>query len=1550
MTEKKRNRRRLRRVFIFSLALLALFFLGVPVTLRYVLLTASASDRVKNELQKQVGKSLAEPLAMGGISVDLWGRVVVSDIRLGDEKEPLFKAKKLLVSVKILQLIHDRKNPANIIKRVRIVKPRIHVIRLPEGGYNFDPLIKGSSKMGGRALPQFRISMADGVLLYEDRNVKAPYPIRSVRLDDFHGEVSLRRERVLLVSVDSARSNVGGRVRVNLKYDLRSGWRLESDLRQVPLELAGRFFSIGGYKLEGAVPKLDFYAEAAFTRIGNPPVYSWGGKARIPGARIVSKNGRRNFTDVKADVRFSEKMMAFENLEADFAGGAVRGYGSILDYRNPSFLAKLDFDSLRLGALAAGTSEKIKSPPDGAVSGTAFVSGRKDSIQAAVTFAGKDFIYRGLRFGRFDGQVSYEDGRADVGVSLEGVGGAVEARGAVRTDGGLSSYFAAVDFNGVSLPDLMNAGGVKISEPVEGVVGGNIVLRSDETSGKPEFYGSARGDGVSSYGIENASATVNFRYAGGGLTIENLVAESGPELLIADGTVGADGALDISVDAALGRVSTVLAVAGRADIPGDGALKLSGFIGGTLKEPSFHGDVEGRDVTVSTMSANRVTGSVKYENEVLTLSDFYIHSGKDRHEVDGWIDLEKRNLALDVKVSGASIAGLIGLAKDTFRLETEFPEGLDGIVSARASVGGSFDQPVAEMDVTARDIFIYGETVTGAKLKMSYDKFLKVNEGLLDAAGGVIEVSGIIDPESLDLIFEGKSLRAEKVANAKPYDLKGAFGMFGTIAGSFKSPELGVSFSSEEISFHGTGFKVSDGKLVYRDGGLVELERMTAARGEEKYSFQGSYDLNADSLDMDVSFEKAELNTLSDVLVSAAGLDLAAAKKSKTYEKRPGFRSFKLPEGTNGALRGKCRLKYKGSLEGVISLEGGNLTFGHYPIDGLTFEGAFEGKQIRITEFEAHNEKSIVQASGNVDLEQKASSRLSISAFGIELSRLHDMGLIKIPVGGMADLVVDLIGKEGGQNMAGSIEAYNPSVMNVAFDRARGQFEFDGNVITLKNLLLLLGDESVVVNAALPVYEEFKDKFRVAVSARNLDLSVLNPLLKETGVEIGGRATLDGVRITGNYDSPVFHGGVSLDSASVAHKDLKPPLSDINGKLKLEKNGLTVDSLQGKLGDRDVDFQGGIGFKGLAVDTVELAAADVDNLYLKYKNIYRGKIGLENVGVKYTNDPRQLEITGRGGRTPVVYVHNGIFTIPTFSGKSQAQPDVPIVFGAGNINLKVGENVVVQNAGKNLIMEPSGQITVGGRMSNPELKGWLTATRGQIRLYTATFKIVEEAVIGFNTIKGVGIVPMFYLVGGTRVQGTDVTLYVSGPMIDINQYPAYRELCGVDKPGGEALPGGAVGITVPTMAMGPGGEVIVPVCPRYTFEAYEENDPAAPPLSEQAVLQKLGLVDLVSGGADTAEALRVIGFSAFSPYLGSYIEEGAGLENFTIDLDPNKDVLVKLEKRIKYRFSVRYERLFSQEVKEQLDLRYEFRKRSFLKWGIDQDNQTDYQVEYRLRF
>jgi hypothetical protein len=1532
----KRKSRVWRRLAALAV-LLALTLFILPAAFRYVILTSYGAERLKHDIENWAGANLSEPLTMGKLEVDLLGRVIVSNVRLGDRKEPLFESRKILVLLSVTHFLgKDYWHPANLVRHIRLIEPKIHVIRLPGGVYNYLPLIKGSSGMAGGKLPEFKVSMSGGELLFEDRNSAAPYPIRYIHVRDFHGLLNLRRERRLILNLDSADGGLCKRVQLKLKYDMRSGWRMNAEFDAVPLDMVKVFLPKTGFDIDGTADRLHFHAEAAFTKIGHPPVFSWGGETRLDGARFTMPGGKWNADDVSANVKFSERMFVFEDLDAGFAGGRLGGYGSVVDYSNPAALLSLNFESLNARNLATASFGNELSKIGGSLSGTALVSVAEGSLQATASVAGADMYYNGFNLGKLNGQVSYANGRIDAGLSISGASGEIETIGKASTapGGGIGSYFFTVDFSGVAVPDILAAASANFQQRTEGTVGGEVVLRSGKPGGSPEIFGSVQGQKLAAYGVENASATVSFKYSGGNLDLENLVAEAGEELLVADGTVGGNGALDVKIDAAVGKVSTALAIAGRNDIAGDGDIKLSGRVGGTVEHPSFRGDIEGNNLAISSMSADRVTGGITYEKDVLTLSDLYLYSGRDRHELDGWIDLGNRKLDLDMKVSGASLAGLAGLVRDALHIQTRFPEDLGGIVSADASISGTFDDPAAEMKITATDVTMYGEKIDSANLNLSYEKFLKVLNARIQAAGGEITFSGNADPDALDLVFEGKSLMAEKITHFKQYRLEGALAASGIVTGTLKSPEAGAIFSSDKLFFRGTDFKISEGKISYREEGLIELEKMTASRGDENYYFRGRYDLAASSLDLNATLENAGLKTLT------------------------GFLPFKLPEGTKGLLQGKCRLTYTDRLSGVVSLSGADLSVGTYPVDEMKLQGSFDGLQFNISEFEAHNEISTVQAGGMIDMEKKTSSRLNISAFGIELSRLSDMGLIYLPaggsrkpVGGMADIVVDLIGKEGSQTMAGSITAYNPSVMNVEFDRAQGLFDFDGDVISLTNLQLLKGEDRLTVSAKLPVRDSKKNVFDISIAARNLDLDILNPLLKSAGAQLGGSATLENFGIGGDYNKPEWRGSILLDSVSFSHHDLKPALTGIHGKMRFnDANTLEAETLEGEFGGSSVKLHASAGFNKFYPDNLSLSMENAENLYVEYKNIYHGMIDLANIEVK--SDLKKIEIDGRGGQPPSVKLHNGTFTITYLAAHAPSAAAIPVSIGEAALSFQAGDGFIVQNSGKNLYMEPSGKIQISGPLSNPEMKGWLTATRGHLILYAVSFKVTDEAIIGFNTIKGVGIVPMFYMVGSTRSQGTDITMYVSGPMIDINMYPAYRELCGGGKTVGGTIQStdGMEGITVPTIAIGPGGEITVPVCPRYKFEAYENNDISSTQLTEQQILQKIGLVDIASGKTDTGEALQEMAFSALSPIFGSFVERGIDLENFAVDLDPNKDVLVKLEKRIGNNFYVRYERLFSQEVEEQLDVRYEFRKRSFLKWGINQDNQTDYQVEYRLGF
>jgi len=1382
-----------RALFTSAISVLLVFcaWLGA----RYLLMANGTADRMRREVERRVADAVNEPLAMRKLWIDIWGRVVISDVRLGENKEPIFKAKRLIASISLYRLATNRYHAGNIVRKIRIIEPDILIIRLPDGSYNFTKIIKSSTGAGAAGLPQFPITMKHGRARYLDRNTQAPYPIRHVRIDDFSGALSLKKERVMLISLKSKKTDVAESLRLKMKYDLRAGWRLNSDFRQLPLSTLNAFFPKSGIKFGGDAGRLKFYAEAAFTKIGHPPIFSWGGEGTIRGGVFDYPKARLKFSDITGKARFSEKTVLFDNIRASFAGGTVGGGGILAGYSDPLFSARLNYDSVALRDVARIFTEKTASLSGGRVSGSAYFTGGFKSPSALVRFTGAGIAYRAVKADTAAGELFYTGGRLECAVRAKGEKTRLAAKGALRRDerGSVASYTLVTEFSGLDLPSVLAAGGIKLKEPIHGSIAGDVVFQKAAPDKKPAAFGSIQGEDIAVRGLEGASATIGFRYTHGNLLVENFVAESGEELLIADGTINSDGKLDISISAAVGKVTTALAFADRQDLSGHGIIKVTGALRGSMKNPSFSGELAAENVTVSTMSADRITGSIGYTDNVFSFLDISIMAGKDKHRLNGTLDFKKRIMDVDVEVSGASIAGLAGLAKDAFRITQEPPADLSGIVDAHATVKGSFDAPTAKIEAEGSNIKLYGETVSNAYLRMDYNKKIHIYSGRIKAFGGTVGIAGTVSPEAIDLTCKADDLKAEMVAHAKKYRFAGAFNATGLIGGDFKSPTAKVSFSSHKFSFRGTDFSLSGGQMEYHDE-KFDFTDMKVSRSTESYDVEADYDLASSGFDVSVTFKNADLKTLT------------------------GFLPYKFPAGTSGPLDGQGRIFTRADqLVGGAHITGHDLKVGTYPIDEMSFEGRFDGSQLNVISFDAKNKLSLMQASGILDLSQKASSKLNISAYGIELARLYEMGLISLPVQGLADVIVDLVGEEGSQKMDGSVTAYNPSVNRIGFERAQGLFEYDGNMFTLVNLQMLRGTDRLTVYADLPVRKEFEDRLKVNIQSDGIDLSMLNPLLADYGMKVGGNVGFKNVQIAGSMNNPVFSGTVSLRDATIEHRDMKPALTKINGDMQFSKTSLVINSLTGNWEDKPVKLRGAVEFDKLALESVDLDVQDAKNLYVEYKNIYHGRIDLNDIGLRLTT--KSFEITGRNRRRlPTVRLHDGAFTIPTVtSQKSKAPSSFVFGFGTRSFNIKVGDKFTVQNGWKGMRLEPSGQLQLSGNLSNLQIKGWLTSTRGYINFYTTTFKIIDETIIGFYTLEGIGVVPIFYTAARTRVQNTDITMYVSGPMLDINLYPSYRELCGGNESEESSTIRVGGGLGAPTIALGPGGEMVVPVCPSVKF-------------------------------------------------------------------------------------------------------------------------------------
>lgn len=1509
------------------LILTALILLS-PLILRRIILTDEVSGRISAEVRQRVEDAFGKELEIGRLHIDILGRIVISDIRFGGEPEPIMRAEKAIAIISLRRLITDRDNPGAAIRTVTVVRPRIHIIRHAGGGWNFDSILGSGAGSGAEMLPEFGITIQDADISFDDRHTEAPLPIAQARIPNLHARLDLLREKVLALDASAPETSLGDKLDLKLRFDLTAGWKIDGSIEHVDMKYVERFINPSDYSIAGSVPALSFTIEAAYTHVGNPPNYSWSGRGRLedavfsyPSIGIVMKN-------IKGEAGFTTKTLVVENARGELFGGAA-DFGFSVFLSDPvRFALDAQVTDINIESLKSLAGETEMEFPAGRADGFVSAQGTFSDPRAVFSVTGRDLAYAGYGADSLEAAGEYGGGVIELR-RIEARRGAGTAGGAgtvVIGEEGLKDYRIVASIDNISAPDILDTTGYGNDIEIEGMLSGNITIFAGE-NGSPGAAGTIRAADAAIMEVDRCEAIASFYYMDDMLAVENFVLTGEEEAVVMRGTVGAGGALDITVDGGHAPVRTVLALAGRDDLEASGSVRFSGVISGTPDAPVLAGSFESESIAVSSFAVDRAEGALSYAANNIELEDISLVSGNDRHHLAGNIDFENRTLAMSVNMDDTSLRNMAQLVHDAMRMEMELPDDLDGRFDAQLLVTGSFDNPAGALSIKARDISVYGEKIDSVTMSLDYSDILTVREGSqIRVAGTDISVSGTASERKIDLRIEAPGIRIQEIEYLEPYSVSGLLQASVSIGGSFKSPVVSATAYSEELTFRDTAFKLDNTEMHYENQFLT-AKRIPIIRSDEKYIFRFVYDTAVSSMDI------------------AGDLDNAAMK---TFV---GFLPYEIPEGTGGVLDGSFRLYHESEeVSGAVKLEGKDLSLGTYPIDELVLDGSFEGDTLEINKFEAFNDASIVTADGTLDMREKAAVRMNINARGIELARFSEMGLIGGDIEGFVDVIIDMVTEDGEQLALGSFDAYDPGVAGVTFERGRGRFEFNGRVIELRDVKFLHGDDRISVEADIPVSDENAGSFRIEPSGEDIDLSLLNPALERLGLALAGTASLDNVVVNGSFERPELHGRIIFSGGGAEYNQLEQPVENINGSVLLSGNEIILDGLSATFSGSEARISGGAVLDGLALKSFRASVSDMQNVRLAYGAIYDGMVDVKNLGVRGSADDMSFYSPAAGA--PVVAFHHGTFTLPQMTTQEQEKSSGEggglrsLNFGEKEFTVRVGDGMTVRTAGDNMKLSPHGELQLSGSLGGPEVSGWLVSTRGYVRAFANTFKMIDDTYIGFYTLPGVGIIPIFYARARTRAGGTEITMEISGPMVDMDLVPAYRDICGET----EEI-GGAAGIGVPTMALGSQGEMIVPICPRVDFTAYAENDPAAAALSDQEIMQKLTHTEaFMQGEQQISKSLGVEALDIFSPYVGSIVESKAGLENFAINLDPNRDLLVELEKRILDKFYIKYNRTFSRIIEEELEVRYKFQNRSFLKWGIDQDSQTDYQVEYRLRF
>ncbi len=1528
--DASRQKRKLKTgCFIAPLVVLAILY----ALSRLIVFTPANAIKIKTAIENTATKALHEELRLGRVYFDLLGRLIINTPRLGRADKPMLVADRIVAPISIPNAIRGARTGeyGKAVKTIRIIAPDIHLERRADCVWSFDNLIEGGGATSrGAQIPELNIMLENATLAMRDHCARAPYPVTRFALSNLHGPIHISPQTVITLNLKAPDTTYGTGFGADVRFDPASGWRLSITYDRLDPAVIGRFFGSNTFSISGGHMPLTFFAEAAYTRVGHSPNYSWGGEASLTGQTIDYSPWKLHLTNARGDVEFGPDMISVKKGRARFAGGTARVSGSYTRMGADTIGAAIDFAGIDLARVPMMPVAFKKANARGRATGSLMIDGPVASPRVLTRFAATSPSFMKTPADSLAATVKYEGSLITVTGAKLAIGGAkATIDGSYDTDSAKWQARAALD--GIDIHTAVPYLPPSRFIPRRGSITGDISIEGTASDVSSATF-IVQGRGLATAELDNIALEAAAGYSDGTFDIKNLTLKNSDIFLIADGTAARDH-IEIAVHALSMKTADLLYLAGREDISSSGRLRFRGNVTGDFDKPVFAATVSASPLKFSSIALDHMTGRVIVSPYKLLLDNMRLTSHGDTHEVNGLISLRDKTLDITASLKNASLPGLASTIREISGGKASLKYDVDGNIDATIRATGRLAQPDIAASLNGKALRFEKERIPSASAQLAWSRDRLSCEATALAAGGTIKLKGSTgDDDTISAQFTGSGIDIEAISSIAPY-VKGATGsadISGSISGTISDPVVTAGFHSAGTQYNGITFTTSRAQFTYSDK-LASITGLTLKNGAENYSFDMKYDFASKLLDISGSITDGHLATLVAV------------------------QPYSLPSAATGSIEGRFRIFSRaGDLSGAVQFTGKDIHIGEYPIADFAMEGGFEGKSFNITKFEAANETALVQANGLVNLHTGDFTTMNIDAHGIELQSLSDLGFFHVPFAGMADIVIGLVGDDSSDTLAGSIEIYTPEAFGLKFDRARGQFEFNGDALTILNLQFLKGQSKFSISANIPARKNSTSNFEIIARTDNLSLPILNPILARYGVTLDGSLDFRNVRITGTPKAPVITGNILIANATLKHKDITQPVTALAGDLVFDRDAIRIKKLQGSLEGRPIRINGGLSFKGLRLDSYDFELYDVDSLNITYReNIFKGKIDVKNLA--FRGDSTKAEIYGRAGRPPTITAHDGNFTIPQAS-PAPATPATPFPLALRSFIINVSDNINIRNKGGNLnLNDTQGRITIAGTLAKPEIKGWLTSSRGTLSYIGNNFKLQDDAVIGFTSFEGIGIVPMFYMKTLARVSGTDITMELSGPMIDIDQSPAFRERCsdtGTDISGIDTISTPkATALSMGTITLGADSDITIPVCPQRNFIAYENNISSAHQYSDQEIMQKLTHTEnLITGERYTMQNIQPVVAGFVSPIVGSVIERTTTIENFSINLDPNKDVLVQFEKHLNNRISIKYERLFSDSIEENLEARYKFRKRSYLKWGIDQDSQSNYQLEYQLRF
>lgn len=728
----------------------------------------------------------------------------------------------------------------------------------------------------------------------------------------------------------------------------------------------------------------------------------------------------------------------------------------------------------------------------------------------------------------------------------------------------------------------------------------------------------------------------------------------------------------------------------------------------------------------------RVSTQLKMENHVLTLSDALLSTAMSDLSLDGVINLRKKSLALDMRLTSGDVSDFTSPHYTKFNAPFRFTGSANGPLDDPAITGGF------EFDGGTVNGIRFTKASADVKYKISS---LDVTDLKIDQGKAHYDVNGSIRfRKSHELFsFRDPHYKAHGIFNSAPvHEFISALFSDLPVTGS---ADGSITFEGDEEKFGSDiSMTINDGTVYGQETDSITVKgslNEEGARFDDVKISRGASALSAKGMIMfDKIFEfeavsdkisTGDINMLSDYpFVASFGLQA----EGKGSLKKPAVR-FTMPI-TDSSLHGYST--GKGTVKGTVSEK------------GIQAEGTFAEGQ--------------AAASLSVSLPGltpwTADVTFNEGKYDFLLSKLFDEIPEDLSISGKGTLHVN--SREGSRLMHLQLQSLSVGMYDyILKNQGDVILDLNNDELTVSSFYFLGNKAGLSASGSMHLNRDFNLSFK-----GELNLAPLRALTEKL-IAIDGRSKLD-VNIKGPWKTPELLGEISVENVSAVLDSFPQKIGPVNGKFSLNRDRITFESVSADFAGGTVMLSGMAQVGKFTVDRM-FVASDISGIRVRPAEGLKASLDGK---LFYDMTSQGSSITGGITLKKSRYDENIDWKSSLLGLKkvNEERIQYPEFLRKARLNIAVNgiEGIVIDN---NIARAPIQiHVNLTGTVEHMGLLGRVEAREGYIYFRGNEFRILEGSSVDF--VDPARVTPLFHLAAETYRENYLIRLSLDGAADQFN--------------------------------------------------------------------------------------------------------------------------------------------------------------------------------------